>query len=89
MDNKKEAEKEFCIDEALTWVVRSFKYIVSLACAVFIIWYTVMLKNWLFALVVFGLVPLVVGLVVYEIFKAGFESGAIWLEEYEDDKGDE
>lgn len=86
--NKKRIENVYCLIEALHDVKDAFKAIVFLACAVFIIWYTSVIVNWKFAVVLFVALPLLIGLFWFAAYKEAFADGVLRFEEVEKDDGD-
>lgn len=87
--NKKKIENVYCLIEALHDVKDTFKAIVFLACAVFIIWYTSVIVSRMFAVVLFVVIPLLIGLAWFCLYKEAFATGALKLEEIEKDDEDD
>lgn len=87
--DKKKIENVYCLIEALYDVKDTFKAMVFLACAVFIIWYASVIVSRLFALVLFVAIPLLMGLVWFCVYKEAFATGALKLEEIEKDDEDD
>lgn len=88
--DKKRAEMKFIFTQALLDVKDTFTAIVFIGCAALLISCVVKAVNWLFAVCLFVLVPLVVGLAYAVIYKWCFDAGAFRLEEVkpdDDDKG--
>lgn len=86
--NKKRAEMKFIFTQALLDVKDTFVAITFIVGALLVIGSVIRAVNWLFALCLFGLVPLLVGLIYAAIYKWCFDTGAFRLEEVNHDDDD-
>ena len=87
--DKKKIENLYCLIEALYNVKDAFKAIVFLACAVFIIWYSSVIVSRTFAVVLFVVLPLLIGVLWFCIYKEAFADGALSIEEIEKEDEDD
>lgn len=80
---KKKIENLYCLIEALYDVKDAFKAIVFLTCTVFIIWYSSVIVSRAFAIALFVVLPLLIGVLWFCIYKEAFADGALSIEEIE------
>lgn len=83
--DKKRAELKFIVIQALLDVQNTFKAIVFIGCALVLVYLVIQTVNWLFALCLFVLLPLLVGLIYAAIYKWCFDTGAFRLKEVDSD----
>ena len=85
---KEKIENLYCLIEALYDVKDAFKAVVFLACALFIIWYSSVIVSWAFAITLFVVLPLLIGVLWFCIYKEAFADGALSIEEIEKEDED-
>lgn len=85
---KEKIENLYCLIEALYDMKDVFKSIVFLTCALFIIWYSSVIVSWAFAITLFVVLPLLIGVLWFCIYKEAFADGALSIEEIEKEDED-
>lgn len=85
---KEKIENLYCLIEALYDVKDAFKAVVFLTCALFIIWYSSVIVSWAFVITLFVVLPLLIGVLWFCIYKEAFADGALSIEEIEKEDED-